>query len=657
MGVPGLLGDPDAALGGIMLSAEASLGGMIEAESSLISHFMFGETSGTVALDNRSLHDGTYHGTPTFGVSGPSPLAVTFGSGAYANYAGPINTTAHTIEVWAKVAALPTSTNKGLIAGLYDSSSKHDKCLYLTSDGKINFNISQSGTLKVASSDAAAFPLNRWNHVVGVYDGSAMATLYLNGASVGTVSASSSASGYTTDNLYIGGGPADTYVGQPGTYDEAAVYSSALLAGSILARYNEGIGRIQGVNARVTQAVAEVLRNSSGRKARVTQVVTEVLRATGVGFSYAKAATTSFTVHAKLQSASTLKNVYATSGLTISQSRSVIAAHQYALAAASALGLSDSGEGPKLAVAGAASSFSVSLESHPVFDYTLSGASAFTFSAEASSIRGANSAATTGFTVGDAGSAKRDVFAVGAGVLYLMTYSGEHALYSFRVAAESDIAIGSSSLYIPETTKLVACESGVALVDIAAGSRLLRRRAASRFLVGQFGPTTRVTPILVSASTDFSIGQVLRQTHPGPRLAFASSTIPISASAVETARLLVRASASTGFHLDTSLLASFGIAVSAGTAIRITASKTKTGRVVNVSATTAFGILPGPDSNEFWYLDAENSVHFGMIADVTVGYTPAESRVKFTDLAIARVKLPWRFKPLPLPPGGGLPHS
>jgi len=77
-----------------------------------------------------------------------------------------------------------------------------------------------------------------------------------------------------------------------------------------------------------------------------------------------------------------------------------------------------------------------------------------------------------------------------------------------------------------------------------------------------------------------------------------------------------------------------------------------------VSAVTSMALVPNPAPRNFRYAaEAAGGLLLGQIADVGVGYTGCGSAFTLTDMAIGSVLLPWRFRPLTLPPGGGLPHS
>jgi len=105
-----------------------------------------------------------------------------------------------TIEFWVYQTALPTGSNASTIAATYGSLNGWR--IELHSDGKVYWVVNGSN-----SSAAYTVPLNSWNHLAFVWNGTTM-TMYLNGVSVAT-----STSTWTNNSspLYIGADPTESF--------------------------------------------------------------------------------------------------------------------------------------------------------------------------------------------------------------------------------------------------------------------------------------------------------------------------------------------------------------------------------------------------------------------------------------------------------------
>ena len=143
-----------------------------------------------------------------------------------------------TVEAWVK----QTSTKGGRIVGFGNAktgnSSVSDRMLYLRSDGRVTFGISD-GSQQTLNS-ASGKNNGQWHHVVGSYDNGAM-RLYVDGVLAGsqTIGQASLYYGWwrvgnDTTSSWPGGGATQTGM----VIDEAAVYPYALSADQVLAHFD-----------------------------------------------------------------------------------------------------------------------------------------------------------------------------------------------------------------------------------------------------------------------------------------------------------------------------------------------------------------------------------------------------------------------------------
>jgi hypothetical protein len=91
------------------------------------------------------------------------------------------------------------------------------------------------------ASSAASIPLQQWTHVAGVYDGGAV-RVYVNGAEAAGPSPATGAIVPSTNELEIGGDPANAGRHYSGLVDEVTIYGRALAASEIQAMHAAGSG-------------------------------------------------------------------------------------------------------------------------------------------------------------------------------------------------------------------------------------------------------------------------------------------------------------------------------------------------------------------------------------------------------------------------------
>lgn len=205
-----------------------------------VSHWRFGEASGTAAADQRTTNPGTYVNGPVLGA--PSLLggdtvnkAITLdGTNDHVrvnNSASLSITGAITLEAWIKPTSLPTAGNFVSIITKPESYS-------LQFNGpRLELTIIQNGTRRRLQAPVGAIAAGQKYHVVATFDGS-MRRLYVNGVSVvnGTLAGGATA---TTNRLYIGSWDGtEEYL--RGTIDDVAIYPTALSATRVQAHHNTG---------------------------------------------------------------------------------------------------------------------------------------------------------------------------------------------------------------------------------------------------------------------------------------------------------------------------------------------------------------------------------------------------------------------------------
>lgn len=221
-----------------------------------IAWYRLGESSGAVATDSSGNgHHGTYEGGATFDsrtglIEGSSDNAIDFDgvdnavdlpAGAAADVGGPL-----TVEAW-------FSVDDGLTIAetmyLYQSAltSRERVSLYMTTAGHVGFSAQETGGTSYGLSTSSALNDGGTHHVLGTYDGSTEANLYVDGVHIGS-NAGGPAQAPPPALRWAGIGVASVYVSGPtvadvffdGIIDEVAVYDSELSAARALAHYEAG---------------------------------------------------------------------------------------------------------------------------------------------------------------------------------------------------------------------------------------------------------------------------------------------------------------------------------------------------------------------------------------------------------------------------------
>jgi hypothetical protein len=208
-----------------------------------IAYWRLGESSGTVATDQKGTSPGTYLNGYTLAqpgaVSGDSDTAVQFnGTNARVEAAGsrtpasPLNSLLPdpiSFEVWVKRGSLGTQQR------VFAKGANWPLLEFQSGTNKIRFAVSGRGDL--ALSTVAVADTTNWHYIVATKSGTAV-HIYLDGVDV-TGSVSNQTAATTSGSFTIG---ADQGGGVPfnGFLDEPAVYSVALTPAQVQAHYTKG---------------------------------------------------------------------------------------------------------------------------------------------------------------------------------------------------------------------------------------------------------------------------------------------------------------------------------------------------------------------------------------------------------------------------------
>jgi hypothetical protein len=210
-----------------------------------IGYWRLGESSGTTATDETGNHDGTYNGSPTFGVSGAisgdadtavgfdgSDDDVTVPDGAELDF-----TSDMTLEVWVKV----NNYASGLVIAAKRDNSNYAWELAVD-NGSGAFLARVNANANVATSTTLATDNTVWHHVVMTYDQSNI-KVYVDGDLEDSYAYSTA---ITTNSVQVTIGSRGEYSGAEawfdGVIDEVAIYDTALSPTDITRHYNAGVG-------------------------------------------------------------------------------------------------------------------------------------------------------------------------------------------------------------------------------------------------------------------------------------------------------------------------------------------------------------------------------------------------------------------------------
>jgi RHS repeat-associated protein len=231
-----------------LASGGSSYSSVVMADSP-VAYWRFGESSGTTAADaTGNGNTATYNAGVKLGapgaIGGDSDTSANFdGIGGYARSDVTINTSPVTVEAWIYLTSYPRSA--ATVIGFSDGpgSTTRDKILYVTPEGKLEFYC-WDGSTRLTSAPSNALSLYQWHHVAGVYDGTHLLA-YVDGKQVGSVSASSTFTGYSAHDVFVGGGVESvdgsaTVDSLEAGIDDVAIYTHALSAAEVAAHYQAG---------------------------------------------------------------------------------------------------------------------------------------------------------------------------------------------------------------------------------------------------------------------------------------------------------------------------------------------------------------------------------------------------------------------------------
>jgi hypothetical protein len=221
-------------------------------------YYKLNEASGTAITDNSgNAFTGTYSGTgvtysQTGAIVGSSDTSVLLdGSSGRILVPNTLNVngwTTLTVECWLKLTNtatlasfpqiagndFPSTSHKGFFWYLAPSSDGHT-CYFEIGDGT-NFQTLSFGLGGLGSLSAGV-----WYHLVAVYNGSSV-TIYVNGASMGTLSTTATSIGTAANQVTIAQYSGTTGGNIAGTFDELAIYHAALNSTQVSNHYTSGIG-------------------------------------------------------------------------------------------------------------------------------------------------------------------------------------------------------------------------------------------------------------------------------------------------------------------------------------------------------------------------------------------------------------------------------
>lgn len=208
----------------------------------LVGCWLFNEAGGKRAQDIAgSTHLTT--STANFGTGMNGPSAGAFAASGQ-NFVSAVNppiaqiANELTIEVWERHSAWG-NFNQFFRKSTADTNGYY---LRINSTGPdVRFDIGIGGVAKAIVSTGGGAVLNRWNHIVAVYDGAFM-RLFINMVSANTPVAVTGAIGDGATTLQIGC-CTDTFTG---AIDSARLWKRALTHGEIVQLYNEPYAMIRG---------------------------------------------------------------------------------------------------------------------------------------------------------------------------------------------------------------------------------------------------------------------------------------------------------------------------------------------------------------------------------------------------------------------------
>ena len=218
-----------------------------------IAYWRLGETSGTVAADQRGQRPGSYAGAPTLGATGASPRdtdrATTFnGVNEYVSVpdAGsftPLVGTAGklSLEAWVKVNALPGAGPGTIVSKAAAGAYEHSLRVHPNGSVEMVLWAPNGDTYQAAATPAGAVAAGQWVHLVATCENRVACRVYVNGVQRGSATGGWGTTGPANGTAPLNiGRRADGTQYLNATIDEVAIYSGALSPTRVQAHYNAG---------------------------------------------------------------------------------------------------------------------------------------------------------------------------------------------------------------------------------------------------------------------------------------------------------------------------------------------------------------------------------------------------------------------------------
>jgi RHS repeat-associated protein len=214
-------------------------------------YWRLGDSAGVTptARDEQEGVDGTYSGSPTYGVSGALNgdvnNAVNFGGGSFIDLANPISFGSNdfTVEAWFNTSS--AAANQQIWESDYTGTpaQPQDVSLALV-NGKAQLKVEDASGATALVTSTSTYNNGAWHYIAAVRSGNTF-SIYLDGTSVGSTT-------QTIGNLDVSGSIPRIGDGQTtnsnshdsnffgGSLDEVAVYGAALNTSQVTTHYNAG---------------------------------------------------------------------------------------------------------------------------------------------------------------------------------------------------------------------------------------------------------------------------------------------------------------------------------------------------------------------------------------------------------------------------------
>lgn len=229
---------------GIMASSRRKVSSTYDAvilADNPVSYWRLGELSGTAAIDQKGLQNGTYFNGPGI-VNGVTPDGDKARSFLLAgrnmqvpdnNAYSPATTGAISVECWIYLTSAPSATANAIVQKHGGSGLLREWHLYLSSGGLLTHNC-PAGELKVSPIEAIS--AGAWYHVAFTWRGGLSRYLYINGVGLAGAAAGSTPTN-TVAEIRAGDRIAASDFPLNGYIDELAIYNYELTPAQILAHY------------------------------------------------------------------------------------------------------------------------------------------------------------------------------------------------------------------------------------------------------------------------------------------------------------------------------------------------------------------------------------------------------------------------------------